>query len=54
MVGVDLTGLVTACHGYEAVAVVKVGRKNFLEAFRQFEIFLTGFRRRGKSCGDDY
>lgn len=53
MVSVDLTGLVIACHRYGAVAVVKASRKSFLEAFRQFEIFLTGFRR-GKSCGDDY
>lgn len=47
-------GLVLACHTYQAVTVVRVSRKSFLEALRQLEIFLTGFRRRGKSCADDY
>lgn len=54
MASVGLPGLVVACHRYEAVTVVKVSRKSFLEALRQFKIFLTGFRRRGKSCGDGY
>lgn len=44
MVSVDLTGLVVACRRYEAVAAAKVSRKSFLESFRQFEIFLTGFK----------